>query len=541
MSKGLIINYLVALCACFITSKAFLRIILNDMPPTIDAHGTVIEIMFGMPSLWILVLSGVWTCNWAFALAAAMLRHRFIDKPLPPVIAAAPTDAIIMDDTLSDDSVAHPSNFIPSVETVEARNVDMWWRLSAYCEALSEPKTTRDKVIALLYAHFFDEEARRIVASHDATCGLVRGVVDLRLRVQVWTRIFMLLEFILPLVLLAIIVVAPASAQRLDAAVSTVQMGNTDLYEWHVVAGNDRAVPYCQHYEQANAIYVNEVRLLLSKDMLKSDTSHARCVLRLPPQEGSDKQLWNLTNVTAILQDMTHRASVAHVMRHSPTPRNSSIHMAPNLYILRDGERYLRVTVRKADNSGFEPRMVRERDLLALLAAWQREISDGMLDANLHYCMCPAFLGILDNMTFFFDTTTSQWEIWMQPRVSSFNMLSEFHARRMRFSEKIAAFPYYQNQKILDLLPDPRDHMVMQHDAVHIQYADPSRVQFPDELDSRERYWMGHGSVKRTHETANPFALTVPVTRLNVKLITGADSVCYHHCQHISELLAAAL
>lgn len=548
MSKGLIIKYLAALCACTIISTAVFRILLEDMPPTTDVYETVIELIFGMPSLLVLVMSSVWTWSCAFAIKAVIVRRHVIDKPLPPAFPAHPIDAIIMDDTLPDNtSTVKPPKLIPSAETVEARKADMWWRLSTYCEALSEPKTTRDKVIALLYNHFVSEEARRVSDSQDATCGLLRGVVDLRLRIQWWARIVEFLAFILPLMILVMgsIVVKP---QLLNTAiygtvspVSTVHLDNTALSEWHVVAGNDRVVPYCQHYDHANAIYVNEVRHLLSKDLLKSDTAHARCVLRLPPHEGSDKQLWNLTNATAILQDMTHRVSVAHVLRHSQTPRNASIHMPPNLYILRDGERYLRVTVRKADNSGFEPRMVRERELFALLAAWQREISDGMLDAGLHYCMCPAFLGILDNMTFFFDTTTSQWEIWMQPRVSSFNMLSKFHAGRMRFSDKIAPFPFYQNRKILDLLPDPQDHMVMQYDAVHIQYADPARVQFPDDLDGRERYWMGHGSVKRIHETANPFALAVPVTRLSVKLITGADSVCYHHCQHISELLAAAL
>jgi hypothetical protein len=505
---------------------------------------------------WVLALF-ICVHAWTLALIVAILRRLYIDKPLPiptikPSVLIPPLAEPNVDDNrevdnellvVSNTKIVRKRAF--SDATLALHSTNVWWRLSDYCESLDDPKTPKDKAMSNLYKYYISDAARQRTNLEDGYGGMIHAIVQLRLWLQYLAPRTMVMLTMVPVCLVLVGTWNLWMPLLVNSGVAgnnhtLVYSGNSELYEWHIVAGERRAVPYCKHYDQAKNVYNDEVRLLLSKDMLHDEAPHARCIVHLPPQEASDSHVWRIENTTATLLDMTHHSSVAAILKRAQRTIVGAIHMPPHLYVLRNGERYLRVTIRKADGSGFEPRMVSEHDLLQLLDRWQRDISESMLNVNLHYCMCPAFMGILDNMTFFFDTNTNQWEIWMQPRVKSVNVLSAKGARRMKFSEKIAPFPYYQNQQILDALPDVHDHLVTQHDAVHIEYIDPARVQLPDDLDSRERFWMGHGTVKRTHEPGNPFALTAPLASLiQVRLITGADSVCYHHCQHISELLAA--
>ena len=425
----------------------------------------------------------------------------------------------------------------------------MWWRFSSYLDSLNDAKSKRDKAIEGLYRRFIPDANRAPSPIEEGNEGMVVAVVKLRFWVQYLSVRAAIVLLFIPVALMILlnshIWIQWLARGQWDMGGSTqgvsVNMRDTTLYEWHEVSGVRRAVPYCTEYDKASAIYEEEVRLLLQRDMLKDETHHSRCVMRTAHDA---KHVWPIaSNISKELQELTVRRPISNVT----LPGLSGTEMNPPfLYVLRNGERYIRVTVRSNDDTHFEPRMIRLDDLKSVLGAWQKDVAQGALNAQIHYCMCPAFLGILDNITFFLNAGTNEWEIWLQPRISYVNPLSAVDApRRMKYSKEIAPLPYHQNQQILENAPDPsgQNHMFQGFDAIRVKFADPTTVKLSDEIETLERFWMGHGTLRRVHEEANPFALAVPLTSdrfATERLITGADTVCYMHCQHILDVVLAS-
>jgi hypothetical protein len=474
-----------------------------------------------------------------FLLVLHRLATRRAPAGVPPAHATEP-DGALLDDSASGAKQLrrHP-----------LRTDDMWWRLSSYLASLNDAKNSRDKAIEGLYRRFVSEAHRAASPIEEGNEGMIIAVVKLRFWVQYLSIRAAFVLFFVPIGMMLLLnshLWIPWLARgQWDLGTASqgvsVNMRDTTLYEWHDVAGVRRAVPYCTQYDKAGAIYEEEVRLLLQRDMLKDESRHARCVLRKTPEA---KHVWPIAaDIAKELQALVNRRAISNVT----LPGLSGTEMTPPfLYVLRDGERYIRLTVRSDDDTHFEPRMVRLADLKSVLSTWQKDVAKGALNAQIHYCMCPAFLGVLDNVTFFLNTATNDWEIWLQPRISYVNPLSAVDApRRMRYSKEIAPLPYHQNQQILENAADPsgQNHMFQGFDTIRVQFADPTTVKLPDDLEALERFWMGHGTLRRVHEESNPFALAVPLASdrfASERLITGADTVCYMHCQHLLDVVLSS-
>lgn len=486
--------------------------------------------------------------SWTSAVGLWILRRLYIDAKDTSNVARTTSTTANGDKLDEDTPLLDSPEGVKQLKRVHPHPSTPWWRLSNYLASIDEAKTERDKAIGGLYRRFIAEPDRAPSPLEEGHEGMIVAVVKLRfwlnylsIRAMIGLTVFPILAMLLLNSHIWVPWLFLGSHWDISQASSrgvAVNMRDTALYEWHDVAGVRRAVPYCTQYDKATEIYRDETRLLLERDMLKDETPHARCILRTKPGAG---HMWTMAaDMSAELKALTTRRAISNVTL--PGLLETEM-MPPFLYVLRDGERYIRVTMRSDDDTHFQPRMVRVADLKNLLGTWQREVSQGALNSNIHYCMCPAFFGILDNMTFSLNTATNEWEIWLQPSISYVNPLSLVDApRRMRYSKEIAPLPYHQNQQIIDAIPDTtgQNHMFRGHDTIRIQFADPMLVRLPEDLEERERFWMGHGTLKRVHEDGSPFALAVPLKRerfSSERLITGADTVCYMHCQHLLDVV----
>lgn len=356
---------------------------------------------------------------------------------------------------------------------------------------------------------------------------------------------------------------APAmERQAVERNMLYISSGNGTLYEWHHTGGSLRVVPYCTNYVRYPQLHQREVSFLLENDRLSDPESHARCILR--PERDSyslsarlsefhdahdTPSIFELLKLPKSYEPSTDRAAAYAVLAERTHMEHALNDTSPHVFVLRDGRQYVALTLRTAVNV-IERRAIEVSDLYAFLDSWKSLVNQRVLGAPVEYCLCSAHLGILDDISFYFDRHAAtdgaryhgQWQLWLQPRVTRVNTMDgRMRHSNAQYSEAISPFPFYQNRRIMREAAGADYGTGLEHYVtVNVRYLSVEKLVVPDHLDARERFWMGHGEVKRVHSSNAPFALAVPLEdgkHGRERSLTGEETVCYYHCRYLHHLL----
>lgn len=436
-----------------------------------------------------------------------------------------------------------------------------WHGLSRWFERLGERKSGFGKFLNAMYLIFVPYGYRERSTIESGEHGLLVWVVSVRFWTYFLSRFLVFVFIVAPFVAMVLFyphVWLGAAYGALPPPPPPIRPGtgvsasNGPFYEWHTVAGVNRVVPLCTHYDDAETLYESETSFLLSRDMLKDDKMHARCVVRLDgpdahvlpfaaPYDALRATLAKAPPLNRVIAEQYGTWTAAFdVLNLSDAWRR------PTLYVLRDGERYLRLAVRVLDKDGkarIERRLVSISALVAFLRDWQQDIARHFPGTALHYCMCPAFIGILDAIFFHHDPADNSWHVWLTAELTDSNTLTKHSGTREDYSDVVAPLPYWQNKWLVDDVNDTTgmQHVVSHYYAVTVAAIDVTGyVPSQGELDTRERFWLGHGTSKRAHDPNAPFAIAIPIdaSQRTPKKLTGRDdTTCFFHCGHVLELL----
>lgn len=441
----------------------------------------------------------------------------------------------------------------------------LWQAISRQALAIERQdggRTWWEKTQGRLYARLVPVQADRAASKYPPNADLVRWVARALRRLQgarpdegmdmmgYWTFLaaagFAAGSVLLAMLLAASVVATGMPWRPLGGPVVVGMTPVTPhlqrLYEVLPIAGVQRMVPYCEHYERATELFHQE--------LVTSDTpglrSHARCVLR--PEDRARVLSYGLEHYE---QDMGLAPALVDLLKdynHTMHASGADTYaQAPHVFILRNGDRYVRLVVRSDDGKRLEPRMVRESSILALLHKWQHDVTE-RVGVAMPFCLPAPFMGILDNVAFYFNRAAGEWEIWYYPEIVRVQELSEKRRSAITYRKGLGLFPYAQYNRTLGLCADPhgRNHVNVHHDGITVRYYDPAgRLDVPADLDALEPYWLGitypgAPPAKRTHEAANPVALAVPLSaskHRRERILTGEDTACFYSSQHIRELL----
>lgn len=509
-----------------------------------------------------------WFGLWPLGLFFLWL-HKTAKKPVPAsarnvgVDSIAPVHAATSND---DDDAMLPTTSAPGQPNGKSlhrygRDSQTWWHvLSEACERLDENKSVVGKLVNRMYRRIFSEHARARAPLEEGNQSLLNWIVALRFWTFYAFRFATLACFMAPVLVVLLFYphvwlpwLARANVTHPYDDATSVHSGNGVRYEWHQLGDTRRVVPVCIHADSAEVLYDSEMAYLDAHDMLHGQKPHARCVARLGDATQHAQQFGlPFSSLHAALVDAPSVAQVLKQQYGSYKAADAALNMSgaqvrPTIFVLRDGERYVKLAVRVQSEEGtaeyrIERRLVSITAVLHFLQAWQKDIAQHVPGTPMHYCMCPAFLGILDPIYFYYDASTAAWQLWFAAEVPEANTLTKYYGTRQAWSEKIAPLPYAQNQRFLDLFQDENQHVVAHYDAISVRLIDVAGyVPTATELDERERFWFGPNAMRRrTYDAAVPFALTVPIPdsyRVQRKLTGSQDTGCFYHCRHLIELL----
>ena len=153
-------------------------------------------------------------------------------------------------------------------------------------------------------------------------------------------------------------------------------------------------------------------------------------------------------------------------------------------------------------------------------------------------CICPVFLGFLQNMTFLYDRVQERWVWMMRPHVYRNNTLSKFTETTVLYEKNQL---YYNYNAFVSFIM--HNEMLLEHyETIHVDYIEEeavSRILDDYSLLKSHHRALAHNDVfEKSIHIDDPLERTIPfkIQRLQWRhkqvVLSGDASICYHFCEH---------